>query len=53
LINHFGTFVFRGYGLGDTTLYLFHVLLYELNDAFVVLGVLVLQASTLKDFHCF
>ena len=39
--------------LGYTTLYLFHVLMYELDDTLVVFGILIHQASTLKDFHCF
>lgn len=34
-------------------LYLFYVLMHELDDALVVLGVLVLQTTTLDDLHRF
>ena len=40
--NHFGTFVFNGYSLGYTALYLFDVAMYKVNDAVVVLGVFIL-----------
>ena len=38
--------------LGYTTLYLFDVAMHEFNDALVVFGILIHQASALKDFHC-
>ena len=53
LLNLFGAFVFRGYGLGYTALYLLDVSVYKVNDAIVVLGALVLQATTLDDLHRF
>lgn len=34
-------------------MYLFHVLMCEFNDALVVFGVLIHQATALKDLHCF
>ena len=34
-------------------MYLFYVLIQEFNDALVVLGILIHQASALKDFHRF
>lgn len=34
-------------------MYLFYVLTHELDDSLVVLGVLVLQATTLDDLHRF
>ena len=51
--NHFGTFVFKSYGLSYTVLYLFNVAMYKVNDAVVVLGVLVLKSTALNDFHRF
>ena len=49
----FGTFVFKSYGLSYTVLYLFNVAMYKVNDAVVVLGVLVLQSTALNNFHRF
>ena len=40
--NHFGTFAFKGYGLSYTALYLFDVAMYKVNEAVVVLGILIL-----------
>ena len=53
LLNRFGTFCFIGYGLSYTALYLLDVAVYKVNDAVVVLGVLVQQATALNDLHCF
>ena len=34
-------------------MYLFYVLMHELDDALVILGILIHQATALKDFHRF
>lgn len=39
--------------LGYTALYLFHILMHEFDDALVVLGVLIHQATALNDLHRF
>ena len=51
IFYRFGIFVFKSYGLSYTVLYLFDVAMYKVNDAVVVLGIFVLQATTLHHFE--
>ena len=51
--NHFGPFVFKGYSLGYTALYLFDVTMYKVNDAVVILCGFVLKSTALDNLHCF
>ena len=50
LLNISELFLISG-GLGYMTLYFLDIAMCEFDDALVVLGVLIHQASALKDFH--